>query len=140
MGRRKKDSEANDACKDAEKVMVDNASNVTLKVDVLQAPHHGANNGNSKCFIEAVKPKFVIFSAGHEYSHPTAKAAQRYIDSGVKTKNMFRTDRGDDGGEKEWTYGRISGCPDKKGDDDIEVVLPKNGKARAAYRVASEEC
>ncbi|NIQ14291.1 MAG: hypothetical protein GTO02_07775, partial [Candidatus Dadabacteria bacterium] len=63
--------------------MVANKDNVSLKSDVIIAPHHGADNGSSKCFIEAVDPTYVIFSAGHRHDHPRAVTAQRYIDHGV---------------------------------------------------------
>ncbi len=80
---------------------------------MLIAPHHGADNGSSKAFIDAVSPEWVIFTAGHAHKHPRAVAAQRYLNSGVKLDNMFRTDLGDDEGVKEWDHGRISGHKDK---------------------------
>ncbi len=45
VGRRKSDPDS--ACKDAAKIMVDrhNAGTVTLKSDVIIAPHHGGNTG-----------------------------------------------------------------------------------------------
>jgi len=54
VGRRLTDPDT--ACKDAEKAMVDNhqAGRVSLKADVMIAPHHGGNNGSSRCFIQAV--------------------------------------------------------------------------------------
>ena len=121
VGRRLNDPDS--ACKDAEKVMVDNhqAGRVSLKADVIVAPHHGANNGSSRCFIQAVDPRFVIFSAGHAHQHPTEAAAERYLAHGVPVANIFRTDRGDDEpGPFEWKVGSISGCRDPRGDDDVE--------------------
>ncbi len=53
-------------CIAAEKYMVDNAGVITIDSDVLIAPHHGADNGGSTCFIQAVSPEYVIFSAGCE--------------------------------------------------------------------------
>jgi competence protein ComEC len=74
-------TDPDDACKDAEKVMVHrhNAGEVSLKADVLVASHHGANNGSAACFIEAVDPQFVIFPAGYGHEHPTKAAAERFI-------------------------------------------------------------
>ena len=36
---------------------------------VLIAPHHGADNASSTCFIRAVDPHWVIFPAGHAHEH-----------------------------------------------------------------------
>jgi competence protein ComEC len=64
----------------------------------MTAPHHGGNNGSSNCFIRAVNPQYVIFSAGRGHHHPTQAAADRYIANGVPVENLFRTDRGDNEG------------------------------------------
>lgn len=134
VGRRLTDDD--DACKDAEKVMVDrhNAGEVSLKSDVLIAAHHGANNGSATCFIEAVDPQFVIFSAGHAHQHPTDDAATRFLNHGVPVERMFRTDFGDDeSGEFEWTLGSVPGCSDPAGDDDVEIALRGVGTVDVDY-------
>lgn len=141
VGRRKDDPD--NACKDAEKVMVDNhkSGKVSLASDVIVAPHHGGNNASSTCFIEAVHPSSVIFSAGHEHQHPTKGAAERYIQQGVAIDHIFRTDRGDDeSGSFEWKHGSIKGCQDKRGDDDVDVVLRENGNVEVEYRKAQNGC
>ncbi len=138
VGRRLDDGDT--ACKDAEAAMVANASQVPLRAEVLIAPHHGGNNGSSRCFIQAVNPTFVIFSAGHMFDHPTARAAQRYIAHGVPVQNMFRTDRGDDEGGFEWVRGRIAGCTDPRGDDDVDIVLRATGAPQVAYRQVTAGC
>lgn len=138
VGKRLNDPDT--ACKDAEKVMADNNSNVSLKANVIIAPHHGANNANATCLIEAVKPTFVIFSAGHKHHHPTEAAARRYLKAGIKKENMFRTDRGDDEGGNEWSEGRIAGCVDKAGDDDVEIILPSEGSVKVKYMRESDGC
>ena len=138
VGRRLTDPD--DACKDAEASMVANSMNARLASNVLIAPHHGGNNGNSRCFIEAVSPQFVVFSAGHDYGHPSGGAAGRYIAAGVRAERMLRTDRGDDEGGFEWTEGRVPGCHDGRGDDDIEVLLPEQGELRVEYRMAAQGC
>ena len=94
IGRRIEDP--NSVCAFAEAIMVANANSVPLASDVIIAPHHGGNNGSSRCFIEAVDPAFVIFAAGHRHDHPTAHAAQRYLDHGVSADSIFRTDRGEE--------------------------------------------
>ncbi len=140
VGRRRTDPDT--ACRDAEKMMVDNSIKVPMKSEVLIAPHHGANNANSECFINAVDPAFVIFPAGHvpRYQHPTAAAAKRYIQHGVKPENMFRTDLGDDelkadsGKSEEWKYGAKPGCADKSGDDDVEIILKARKVPVVGYR------
>jgi competence protein ComEC len=143
IGRRRADP--NNACKDAERLMVDNASAISIEADVMTAPHHGGNNGSANCFIAAVDPTFVIFSAGHEHRHPTQGAADRYVAYGVSPDNIFRTDRGDDetggsGGSKHWVYGAIAGCIDERGDDDIEIVITAAGDLAIDYRKADEGC
>ena len=116
------------ACKDAEKIIVGRHKDGTVPIgsDVMLAPHHGGNNGSSSCLIEAVNPSYVIFAVGHLNDHPWRDAAERYLDHGVEEENIFRTDLGDDESEKEnkeWDVGRVSGCKDKRGDDDVEIVL-----------------
>jgi hypothetical protein len=34
----------------------------------------------------------------------------------------------------------VNGCSDKAGDDDVEIVLPKTGSVRVAYRLDSSTC
>lgn len=128
------------ACKDGEKAMVDNIATVPLKSDVLIAPHHGADNGSSDCYIAAVAPSFVVFSAGHQYRHPRTAAAQRYLDRGVLLSRLFRTDRGDAEGGTEWPHGRVTNCNDSAADDDVEILLPKIGSVKVMYRVDSTVC
>jgi len=145
IGKRK--SDPNTACKDAEKAMVDNIVAAPLKSDVLLAPHHGGDNGSSACFIQEVDPNFVVFSAGHSHDHPTADAAGRYLAHGVLLSNMFRTDLGDDESandtantEREWDHGRIPGCSDRRGDEDVDIVLRASGAVEVAYRNAFGGC
>ena len=131
VGRRLTDPD--DACKDAEKFMVENASDVPIESQVLVVPHHGGNNGSSDCFIKEVDPRFVVFSAGHDHEHPSAGAAERYMANGVMLEDMFRTDRHDDEGGFEWSHGAIANCQDGKGDDDIEILLPEQGEPIVRY-------
>lgn len=117
------------------------ANEVSLKSDVLIAPHHGGNNGSAGCFIARVDPTFLVFSAGHDHNHPSDGAAQRYLTHGVLQANMFRTDRGDDErGSFEWKAGAIAGCTDARGDDDVEIVVTDTGTLSVAYREAHSGC
>lgn len=123
-------------CIATEKYMVDMAPVITIDSDVMIAPHHGGDNGSSTRFIEAISPEYVVFPAGHHmlYRHPRATTAQRYIDFGVSTQKMFRTDRGDDEGDLEWNHERIDNHHDKAGDDDVDIIITKDGKLTVAYR------
>jgi len=134
VGRRLNDPD--DACKDAEAIMVDrhHAGEVSLKADVLVAGHHGANNASTTCFIEAVDPQFVVFSAGHDHEHPTSGTADRFLAHGVPIDHLFRTDFGDDEpGSFEWKEHRIPGCSDPAGDDDVEIALRADGTVEVDY-------
>jgi beta-lactamase superfamily II metal-dependent hydrolase len=129
-----------DACDHAERWMVRNMT-AALRADVLLAPHHGGDNGGSKCFIEAVQPKHVLFSAGHNHHHPTEAAAARYASLAPIPWRM-RTDYGDDEGGNEWRHGRRRGCEDLPGDDDLEIRLPSEASRplTVRYRSAVRAC
>jgi competence protein ComEC len=134
VGRRLTDPDS--GCKDAEKVMVDrhNAGQVSLKSDVVIASHHGGNNGSASCFIAAIDPQFVVFSAGHDHQHPTHNAATRFLTQGLAASRLFRTDFGDDeSGTFEWKLGSITGCSDPAGDDDVEIALRAGGTVEVDY-------
>lgn len=119
-------------CWATEKYMVDNAASVPIKSAVLIAPHHGADNANSDCFIDAVDPQWVIFSAGSQYAHPRSDAVQRYVNHGVAITNIFRTDLGDNEGGEEWAHGATD-TADKKGDDDVEIIIESDGTVTVQY-------
>jgi len=122
-----------DATHQAEAAMIARRDQFPLKADVLMAPHHSVDRSSSTAFIEAVKPQFVIFSAGHRYSHPRAVVAKRYLAAGIKPQFMLRTDRGDTEGELEWNHGS-SGFADPPGDDDIDIHIGFDGKIAVEYR------
>lgn len=48
----------------------------TLEADVYKAGHHGANNANSRDFVEAIDPDYVVVSAGadNRFGHPHYRA------------------------------------------------------------------
>jgi beta-lactamase superfamily II metal-dependent hydrolase len=122
-----------------EQYLIDNAS-AFLPSEIIVAPHHGANNGSSKAFVEAVKPEYVIFSAGHRYSHPTGRTANQYLRF-TDVSKIFRTDRGDD--EKtatEWFGSRIQDCTDKYNDDNVQIQLRSNGTYRVYYLIGGNVC
>jgi beta-lactamase superfamily II metal-dependent hydrolase len=118
----------------AEKFMVEMAPVIPIDADVVVAPHHGADNGSAKAWIEAVSPEWVVVSAGHEYEHPREAAMERYLDFGVDAARILRTDRGDDEGGDEWDHERVGGTHDEEGDDDVDIVIRENGDVEVAYR------
>lgn len=142
VGRHNEDPDQN-AIIATEKFLIDNASQF-LPSKVLIAPHHGADNGSSTAFINAVSAEWVVFSAGHKstYQHPRATAAIRYLNR-MSAANMLRTDRGDDEGkspDKEWNHDRIPGCEDVTGDDDIIIKLRGNRTYSVFYKDTTNEC
>ncbi len=112
--------------------MVENSSLVPLKSDVLVAPYHGSDMANSRMFIQSVAPRYVIFSAGSRYQHPRAIVAERYWECEVSPRNMFRTDRGDNEGGREWSLGD-SDSSDLPGDDDVDILILDDGQVVVAY-------
>lgn len=128
-------------CQYAERNMVENEANVPLRADVLVGQHHGSDDSTSNCFIRAVRPGWVVFSAGHEYRHPRQSTADRLVANGVDKDRILRTDRGDREPPlrgkprlKEWIYGSLRGCEDKPGDDDVEILLPADPGAAVTVR------
>lgn len=126
-------------CVAAEKYMVDHADDVPIRANVLVAAHHGADNGSSTRFIEAVQPQFTVFSAGHAFQHPRKATAQRFLSFGLTASQMFRTDRGDDEGTKEWSHLRIPGHSDPIGDDDVDILIRNSGQLVVEYRNPDSE-
>ncbi len=130
-------------CAYAERIMVSRAAAVPIRSDVLIGQHHGADNSASTCFIQAVRPGFVVFSAGAQHGHPTQAAVDRLTDptllQPVPLANIFRTDRGDNPGPREMTAGS-GGCKDPAGDDDVEVRMPLTGRVTVDYTGSSRPC
>jgi competence protein ComEC len=122
-----------DACLAAEGFMVGNAEEVPLASEVLIAPHHGADNGSSTCFVEAVDPEWVIFSAGHDHEHPRQAAAERYLGHGLPVDRLLRTDLGDNERDEEWSFGATSER-DRARDDDVEIKIHADGGVEVEYR------
>lgn len=142
VGRHREDDNPN-ALIATEEYLVNKAGSL-LNSDILIAPHHGGNNASSTAFINKVSPSIVIFSSGHDNNHPTQSAAERYLKT-VNINNIFRTDRGDDeriAGHAcyEWDYGRINGCTDLEGDDDVEIVIDNTGKYKVRYVFDNGSC
>jgi competence protein ComEC len=109
--------------------MCDMSGVVEIDSDVLVGQHHGADNACSVDFINAVSPEYVVFSAGHNarYRHPRMSTALRLINNHINQAHIYRTDWGDDEGEDEWDCGRVAGCVDHAGDDDVDVLIRADG-------------
>ncbi|MGC3970907.1 MAG: MBL fold metallo-hydrolase [Pirellulales bacterium] len=123
-----------DVCIAAERTMVDRAAEASIDVDVVIAPHHGADNGSSQAFIQAMSPRYVVFSAGSKHGHPSRNAANRYLNSGLSLSRMYRTDRGDnEGSQFEWRP-TTGASRDPAGDDDILLSLARNGQVSISYQ------
>jgi len=144
---REEDSEDDSLCQYAERIMWERAAAVPIDSDVLVGQHHGGDNSTSNCFIRAVNPEFVVFSAGNQYHHPRQSVVDRLVANDVNPAKIFRTDRGDNEGgigrQKEMVRGSLrGGCADAPEDDDVEIVLPyrRTARVRVGYRTASRGC
>ncbi|OGO57589.1 MAG: hypothetical protein A2V85_10460 [Chloroflexi bacterium RBG_16_72_14] len=62
------------------------------RLDVLKVAHHGSATATTQGFLDAVRPRVAIASAGTEnpYGHPAASTLARLRDSGAR---VYRTDR-----------------------------------------------
>jgi len=74
---------------EGEKLLFD--SGVDLKADVFKAGHHGSKSSSFLEFVKAVKPDYVIISAGlnNSYGHPHYTILDRFRSIGAR---IFRTD------------------------------------------------
>ncbi len=67
--------------------------------DVLKAGHHGSKDSSSEKFLRAVKPEYVLISAGrptevrggNTYGHPHVQALERFMLAGVAKDKIFWT-------------------------------------------------
>jgi len=126
-----------------EKHLIDSSAefpNRSIQSDVIIAPHHGGDQGSSTPLIKAVSPQFVVFPAGHSriLQFPRATAAHRYENAGIRVRNIFRTDLGDNDGPLEWSFGATA-RRDRIGDDDVDIVLRANGAVAVQYRSAADQ-
>ena len=68
------------------------ASGQDLRSEILKVPHHGSRTSSSAPFLDAVQPRYAIFSLGqsHQYQLPHAAVVERYRARGCM---MLRTDQ-----------------------------------------------
>ncbi len=78
-----------DAEKEAEDAMI--ATYEKLNADVLKVGHHGSRTSTTEPFIQAVKPRYAVISAGrnNRYGHPHQEVVDRLNERRV---HIFRTD------------------------------------------------
>ena len=95
-----------------------------LKSDILKVPHHGGRTSSSADFIQAVRPKVAVVSAGknNPFHHPHKTTVQRYKKAGV---NLFRTDMN----------GAITIT---SVDDSLHLSTWQDGKLKKVYNVFDE--
>lgn len=63
-----------------------------LEVDVLKVGHHGSKTSTKEGFLEAIKPKVALISAGknNRYKHPSQETLHQLTVRGIK---IYRTDQ-----------------------------------------------
>jgi competence protein ComEC len=67
-------------------------SGLPLRSQVLQGPHHGSRTSNQSAFLEAVAPRWAVFSAraSNRFPLPHPEVLERYRDCGIF---ILRTDQ-----------------------------------------------
>ncbi len=60
-----------------------------MPLAVLLAPHHGSDTSSGRAWVAALRPRFVVFSAGYRnrYGHPHAGVQERYRRAGSTLLN-----------------------------------------------------
>ncbi|OUR82926.1 DNA internalization-related competence protein ComEC/Rec2 [Cycloclasticus sp. 46_120_T64] len=63
-----------------------------LSADVLIAPHHGSKTSSGAAFIDAVKPRYVLFASGYrnKFAFPKAEVVDRYQQRAIEGFNTGR--------------------------------------------------
>lgn len=71
------------------------ASGADISADVIKVPHHGSGTSSSKLFVQAVSPRFAVFSVGesNDYGHPHSNIVDLYRKTG---SSIYRTDMNGD--------------------------------------------
>ena len=82
-----------DIHKRMEKLLVEDAEehHRSLHVDLLKVAHHGSNTSSCDEFLDAVRPKYAVVSAGirNPFNHPRPEVIERLAEHRAKT---YRTD------------------------------------------------
>lgn len=66
-------------------------SNFDLNCEVMKSAHHGSNTSNSREFLEAVGPEYIVISVGYanRYEHPIRETMDLYKELHIP---VYRTD------------------------------------------------
>jgi len=69
-----------------------NLSNRLSEVNVLQVPHHGSRSSSTAVFLRALRPEYVIISAGRNnpFGHPHREAMERLLATGATIYGTFK--------------------------------------------------
>ena len=100
------------------------------RVDLLKIAHHGSRTSSTGPFLDAVRPRVAIASAGagNPYGHPTPATLERVAARGAR---VLRTDRN---GSVEVTLdgvARLEVRPDRVAATNRAAGIPAGRKARA---------
>jgi len=59
---------------------------------ILKAPHHGSATSSSAAFLDAARPRVVVFSAGrnNRFAHPAPPVVERYAARGIEIFNTAK--------------------------------------------------
>ncbi len=78
-----------DLTQEGENILVDSGEN--LEAEILKAGHHGSRSSSGEKFLDAVRPREAVISAGknNSYGHPHREVLERLRARGIK---IFRTD------------------------------------------------
>ena len=75
--------------RDAESDILESGQDISA--DVLKVPHHGSGTSSTKIFVQAVSPRYAVFSVGaaNDYGHPHSNIVELYRKLGA---SILRTD------------------------------------------------
>ncbi len=75
---------------DSERALL--AGGADLSADVLVAPHHGSRTSSTAAFVAAVRPAYVVVTAGYRnrFGHPHPDVVARYAAAGTTLMPTFR--------------------------------------------------
>lgn len=80
-----------DAEEESERDILGRGMGSRLKADVLKLGHHGSSTSSTPEYLDAVKPKYAVITAGkgNDYGHPHKETIERLKKKGI---SIYRTD------------------------------------------------
>ncbi len=102
------------------------------RVDLLKVAHHGSRTATTQAFVDAVRPRVAVASAGtgNTYGHPTKVTLDRLANAGAR---VLRTDRD---GTVVVTFGVEGMTVRSEGARPLRTSLRASPTASAAFRCA----